>query len=258
MRVPKFKKSKNKPKSKSPIERSHRLLLSSLRFYWQYRDSLLPVVLLVVVVNLVLGVGVGNESKALAQSLWFVFASCSLIWIVRHARDAHSSTSLSKAIYLGSAPAIKFLLVLMVLSAASIPFSIGLFLYAVISSITAGGASLLEQGIGVGLWSLFAAASLYLISRLLMSLIIVTLPEVQPTAAMRLSWRLSRGRVLSICGRLVVFALYSILIAIIPSIILSWLGLSANILQIVAQATAGLIVVPTLYIYSFKIYQQLQ
>jgi hypothetical protein len=252
----KFEKKPKHAKVKV-LPSAHKLLLQSIKFYRNHWRTLLPVLALAATINWLLRLP-GDASAALYQVVWFLFTTSAIIWTIRHSRSAHTKIKLGQAYFTGTAPALKLFLVFSALSLASIPFSIGLFLYSAVGVVSGEAASIGEQAIGIGLWVAFGMVSLYLIARLMFAPLIASLPDMGPTRSLSISWKLSRGNALSLSTKLVVALIYSLLLILVALLVMSFVGLGSGISQLLIEIIIGVLIVPLLLIYLFETYQYLK
>lgn len=242
-----------KPSPKS-LSSSHALLKAAIILLKRNYKYLTGVILVGIAVYGVLSWGVNSDARATVLSLWSGFYSCALIWAIRHA--GAKTPKVSAAYYQGTAPVLKFYLVFLVIALSSLPLSLGLWLYTSLSYLAAGSSWLAEViGLVIGLG--LAALSLWLLTRLSLALIIVTLPQIRPVGALKLSWRLGRGYGLKLSLRLGVFFGYTLILILLLSGLLGALKLEPVYLQLGLEASALLIIMPLLYAYLMQIYRQL-
>ncbi len=131
------------------------------------------------------GNSAATEVGSLYQTVILILASLAFVWLFRHTNDdSDKKLTVRQPFYEGMAPLVPFLLVLCVVGLQLIPMVAGLGL---LSTVLSNGlaVTLLEQV----LWSLLALSltllTFYMISSSLFALIIVTLPDTTPMAALR-------------------------------------------------------------------------
>ena len=236
------------------ITGAHRLLADSLRFMNAYRNVLAKVMVVAAIINIIINLGLSSEAAGLYQSIWFVIISCAVIWTIRHLEDRQVKVTLARAYYTGTAPTLRFFLTLILVALATLPFSIGAFIYSVVSAVISGS-TIIEQILAGMLWLALGLASLLLLARTAFSLLIVTLPEIRPIQSLKISWQLVRGKANVIVGRLAVASFYLGLISILVIVGISYLPLSEAIGNSIVSLLGTVFVLPLAYIYLFKLYQ---
>lgn len=246
---------KTKPKLKLPGV--HRQLKYSINFIYTYKKLILGTSVLAVVVNLILRLG-GGEAVVFYQSVWFVLALSALVWAVRHAGDKRTNPTVRKAYYNGTAPFLKLILVIFVLSLVTIPFSVGAFLYSAVGLVTAASNSWWEQAIGIGLWSIFAASSLVLLMRLIFAIPIVSLPDVWPVQSLRMSWHLSKGKTGALVGRVLLLIFYTVALVALLGYVLNLTPLNESWQQGLVDVFSIGFVLPLYVVYTFGFYNNLK
>ncbi len=246
-----------KTKTQPKLPGTHRQLKDSIKFIYTYKRPILGTSLLAVVVNFILRIG-GGEAMVFYQSIWFVLALSALVWAVRHAGDKRTSPTVRKAYYNGTAPFLKLILVIFVLSLVTIPFSVGAFLYSAVGLVTAASNSWWEQAIGIGLWSVFAAASLVLLVRLIFAILVVSLPEVWPVQALRMSWALSKGKTGALAARVLLIIFYTVVLVASLSFLLNLAQINESWQQGLVDAISIGFVLPMYVAYTFGFYNNLK
>lgn len=236
------------------ISGGHKLLATSYRllsFNWRF---LAKVIAIVLIVNLVLRFASSGNTASLYQGVWFGFASCALIWSLRHHQA--KKLRLSQAFWTGTAPALKFFIIVSLVGLVSLPFSIGSFVFSTINYLAAGTSpvALIVAG---GIWIVLGILSLLLLARLVPALIVVTLPEIGPGAALKTSWRLSKGQTFVVAARLLVLFVYIIAALLLFSLVAGQLPLSDNLAQGLTEIFGVGLVLPLLYAFIFSLYKEL-
>lgn len=247
-------KAQKKPKPSARLSGGHQLLRQSLRLLKFNRRLMVQVVLVVVIVNWIISFASSGATASLYQGVWFGFASCALIWAIRHHQV--KKASLGQAFWVGTAPALKFFVVVSLIGLISLPFSIGSFIFSTINYLAAG-TSPVALAIAAAVWLLLGVLSLLLLARLVPALVIVTLPEVRPLAAIRASWRLARGRTLVVAARLLVMFGYVILALLLISLGLGQLPLGQGLIQALTTLVGVGLVMPLVYAFIFNLYKEL-
>jgi hypothetical protein len=135
---------------------------------------------------------VANQVGGVYQSILLVGVSLVVIWALR---QAHAGTKfrIKEAFYKSFYPLIPFLLVVLVLGLQILPIVAANMLYNVI--IVNGVATTApEQFAWVALLALLVVWSLYMLTSSILSIYIVTLPDMQPIRALRSARELVRHR----------------------------------------------------------------
>lgn len=233
---------------------AHRLLIDSLRFLRTHLKVIAKVTALAAAVNILIDLGLSSEAVGLYQSIWFVIISCATIWTIRHAEDKQTTVSLTRAYYTGTAPALKFFLTLILVALATLPFSIGAFVYSVVTAVAAGS-SVVEQVLAGGLWLALGFASLLLLARIAFALLIVTLPDIRPLQSLRISWQVVKGKANFVVSRLAILFFYIGVVSILVIVGTSFLPLSITIGNAFISVLGSMIALPLAYIYLFKLYK---
>lgn len=242
---------------KQKLPGAHRQLVQSFKFLIEYRGLILGTSFVAVVVNLLLRLS-GAEMAVFYQSIWFVLVLAALVWAVRHAGDKKTNTSIKKAYYNGTAPFLKLILVIFVLSLVTIPLAVGTFLYSAIGLVTAGSGAWWEQAIAIGLWSIFASASLVLLTRLIFAIPIVSLPDTWPVQSLRISWQISKGKTGALVARVLLLVLGSVILIALLSFLLDLASISQGWLQGFIDVISIGFVLPFYVIYIFGFYNNLK
>lgn len=246
-----------KTKTKPKLPGMHRQLIDSIKFIYAHKKLILGISLLAIIVNFILRFGAG-ETMIFYQSVWFVLALSALVWAVRHAGDKTTNPTIRKAFYSGTAPFLKLILVIFVLSLATVPFSVGAFLYSAVGLVTAASSSWWEQAIAIGLWSVFAAASLVLLVRLIFAILVVSLPDVWPVQSLRFSWRMSKGKTGRLVVRLLLLIFYTVVLIATLSFLLNLAGLNESWQQSLIDVFSIGFVLPLYVVYTFGFYNNLK
>lgn len=240
-------------KSTPKLVGTYKLLASSLRFWRHYWRILGLVGLVAASVNLLLGLLLSAPVSSVYKGLWFGFVSCSYIWTLRHA-GTNININARNSYWQGTAPVLKFYIALAILALAFIPFSIGAFVYLALRTVISN--SFWSQTAASLLWLGLALISLMLLARLISVIMLVTLPDIAPLTALRLSWRASKKRTGAILVRVVLFFVYLAPVLAAAGFILVKLG-SSGLGQILAAVFGYVLLAPLGYIYLFKLYQEL-
>lgn len=245
---------KASPKPSRGLTGAHRLIQQSWRLLNFNRRRMAMVLLVLLVVNWAIRFASSGATSSLYQGVWYGFASCSLIWAIRHHQEKKLKTA---AIYwVGTAPALKFFIVISIVGLVSLPFSIGAFVFSTVNYLSAGTSPLALLLAGGG-WVALSILSLLLLARLLPALIVATLPDVGPFTALRLSWRLTKKQTFVVAARLLVLFIYTAAILFLVTLAFSALKLSQNIIQIGTEVVGLGFLLPLFFAYIFLIYKEL-
>ena len=241
-----------------PLKSSgHKLLKQSVGFIRSNWRLLGGVVLVAVIIYLAIGLLSTGEANTLYKGMWFVFVSTSLIWTLRHSQpNTKHRPSVNQAYWTGSASALKLLIILSLIALLSLPFSIGAFIFSTVNFLAVD--SVTADLIASGVWLAFGFLTLVLLARLLMALIIASLPNIIPWRAITLSWQLTRGRTLAVSRRLVVVIAYSLILVLALSLLLSSLPIPLWLVQVKIDLLIFGVIVPFFYVYLWLLYQELQ
>lgn len=193
-----------------------------------------------------------SGSQGIYQVLLLVMSALSLIWLFRQ-QQAGNKVTYKQALYRGMYPLVPFMLLFYLLLLELLPAIIGNFLYsAVISNGIAVGA--VEQFI----WLLFYLVSLlfsfYLVSSSIMSLFIVTLPEMTPMIALRKAKELVTFRRFAVFRKttfLIVFSAAVFFVTVLPLLFVS--AIAAQIMLFVMS----ILIIPFCVAYLFVLYREL-
>lgn len=247
---------KNKIKvERKQISGAFKLIGQSLRLIKANFKSLGKIVLISVFVSSMLQLLLTSDVSSLYQSLWFVFSSCALIWVIRHFSDKQVKLTARGAYYDGTAPALKYFLVTCIVAISTLPFSLGIFIFLTVSNLALGALGpIIIAGV---VWALLALASVVLLSRWIFALPIVTLPQMRPIESLRISWALTKGQVRSIIVRLGIVLLLMAVLAAVAVVLISVASLSNTVGLMVLGVLSNGIAVPFFYTYLFQLYHEL-
>lgn len=164
----------------------------------------------------------GSSSASVLQSILFIIESLVIIWALRQLLSG-KSVGVKESYYSSMYPLIPFVVVLFVIILQLLPLSFGTVivnavLTSAVSSLTV--ATWLSWIFFIGL----ASWSFYMLSSSIFALYIVTLPNMQPRAALKSAKNLVRKRRLAVILRIVYLPIFLLLVMaaiIIPLIILA-------------------------------------
>lgn len=139
-----------------------------------------------------LGASAGTSQGGAYQSIIVIVVSLSLIWVLRR-EGALAEVRVRDAFYRAMTPLVPFALILCIIALQLAPFLLGAGLYNTAVSNGIADATVVRL-VFLLLFGLLAFWSLYMVSGSIMSMYIVTLPEMTPFAAFRSSRALARRR----------------------------------------------------------------
>ena len=196
---------------------------------------------------------VANSSSTAAGAYQFfeaILISLVAIYLLRQVSvaDAPARPSVKEAFYKGTYPLVPFLLVLLLVGVQFIPFGIGALLY---STVVGGGIAgdVMEQLIFLVIFVVSAVLSIFWLTRSVLALYIVTLPDVKPMEAFHSTKQLVRGRRVSIARKLLFLpvAMFVVAAVIVVPCILIWAPLAQWVFYV--MTLLGLLVVNA-YLYT--------
>jgi hypothetical protein len=182
-----------------------------------------------------------------------------LVWALRM-RSADQSIKIRDALYNAGAPLVAYIIILLVIMLQLTPGVIGIFVFS-----TAQNGSYLQGGVELMLFAaaafLLCCLSVYWLAGSLLSLVIVTLPNMYPFRALSIASNLVVGRRLRLLAHTValIVALFALwVVVLLPTLLIdSWLRLDwLPLVPIMVQALGALsIIYAATYIY--KLYRSL-
>ena len=178
-----------------------------------------------------LGAVTSSSSTAAGAYQFFeaVLISLVAIYLLRQvsATDAPARPSVKEAFYKGAYPLVPFLLLLLLVGVQFFPLGIGALLY---SSVVGGGIAInvVEQLAFLAVFLALAFVSMMWLTRSILALYIVTLPDVKPMEAFRSAKRLVKGRRASIARKMLFlpFAMFFVAAIVVVPAILIWAPLA--------------------------------
>ena len=209
-------------------------------FFWRNGIGPLSGVVAVMALPLSLqGLSSGGEASAYT-SLASLFMGLAVVWSVGRLRR-EQTVSIKSAYYEGTAPIIKYMLVLLVLALQALPFLAAASAY---SLGLAGAASLAEKLVLGALGLLLALPTLYWLPRY--ALAILWVHETQPLAALRASKQLVDGKYWLVLANLLLFTLVCVAALILPTILLAmaYQATGQEIYMIILQLLSTLVLMP--------------
>lgn len=200
--------------------------------------------------------GSGTSAAGAYQFFELVIISLVMIYVLRQLLAESAPTSRMRvklAFYQSTFPLVPFVLVLLLIGVQLLPLGLGATLY----SVVVGG------GIAIGVWqqSIFllillalAALSLFWLTRSVIALYIVTLPDMTPLKAFRSAKPLVQGRRLSVARKLVFLpvVMFVLAAAITVPCILIWAPLARWVFYLLTLI--GLLVA---HAYLYTLYREL-
>lgn len=240
------------PGSRALLGRS----LRDLRAHWKLYLGIVALVALPTnIIETYFAPGAGLQSYL---SLAGLFMNVALLYAIVRIADRGQDFGVRTAYYSGSHAVLRLFIVLLWIALMLVPLGIGSEIYAVgmAGPVTP---SVGEQVLLGVLGLLFALPSLWLLTRFVLSLILVVDHEVRPMRALRLSWRLTAGRFWRVFGRMVLLVLWAILIMLVPLLVFGILYAVLHWLfwLMLLQLTASLIGLPLFALYGFYLYEAL-
>jgi len=140
------------------------------------------------------GNSASSEVGSLYQSLILVVITLAFVWLFRHTTTTtDKDIKIRQPFYEGMTPLVPFLLVMCVVGLQFIPMLAG---FGILSTVLSNSlaSTLIEQILWYGLALLLTLATFYLLSSSVFALVIVTLPDTKPMAALRSARNLVRTR----------------------------------------------------------------
>lgn len=200
------------------------------------------------------GTSAATEVANLYQTIIVIICALAFIWLFRQTYEAKPvKIKVKQPFYEGMAPVIPFLLLLIVIGVQLLPMVIGV---SVFSTVQANGlaVTMIETVLWALLAVLLALLSFYLISASLLSLIIVTLPDMTPMQAYRSAKKVVAFRRWVIMRKLLLFAL---LLAMIFGGILLLFIMTIPVLTEWVMAILSAVALPLVIGSGYKLYRSL-
>lgn len=196
--------------------------------------------------------GSPSEAAGVYQIFFTIFASLALIWALRQIY-AKQTTRIRDAYYKGLYPIAPFVLLLIVICLQLLPMVIATALYQFVVA-TGVAATLLE----VIIWLIVALTgtlvSAYYVSGTVIALLVVTLPDMTPVAALKLARKLTAGRRWTVLRKLLFLPLLLLIIAAV--ILLPLIAIYAPISQLGLLLVSPLLLAVSLS-YMYALYREL-
>lgn len=195
---------------------------------------------------------VTSPEAGVYQSILLLIGSLAIIWAVRQL-SAGKDIRIRDAYYKGMYPLVPYTLVTLVIALQLLPAIIGAWLFGV---VVANGiaVSMLEQGLWLAVFFVFASASIYMLCSSLFALFIVSLPDMTPMRALRSARGIVRYRRISIVGRMVILLLFVAVtyIAVMVPVIMFVAVLAPIVFYVTTVMITGLSIT-----YMYIIYREL-
>lgn len=195
-----------------------------------------------------------SEVASLYQFAFICIGSLALIWTFRQLQsNAKSVVTMRRAYYLGTAPLVPYVLVIVVILAQLLPALIGTTLYQQVSS-TGLAASSVEMLAWLILLLATLVLSLYMLCSSVFALYIVTLPDMTPLTALRSARELVKHRRL-VVARKILFA--PAVLAIVAAVLFMPLLVFATGLAEVFFFVYGVLCLAVINGYMYRLYRSL-
>ncbi len=247
---------KAKKANKPTMIGAHALLVQSIRIIRLNLGIIIKLAILSTIINVAISVLLKDDLANVYQGLWFTFYSCAILWVNRRIVHGNSNINLREALYDGTSPMLKFLLVSFYVMLCTAPFSLGTFIFLNVNRLALGSIfAIIVAGIILLLLSL---ATIILISRSIFALIVVTLPKIRPMQSLKISWALTKGRSKQIFARLGVVIVYASIIAGVFALLISLTYLSITTALVLLGILINLFITPIFYTYLYQVYRELE
>ncbi len=166
----------------------------------------------------------GSAAGSTLEGVLVIIESLVIIWALRHLL-AGKKIGIKQAYYDSSGPLIPFMIVVFVIILQLIPLAIGSLIFNSVTSVSQSGLAATISGL---IFFLLGAWTVYMVSGSILALYIVTLPQMQPLAALRSSHSLVRFRRWTLLRRMLFLPLFivaAMAVLVIPSIMIApWLA----------------------------------
>jgi hypothetical protein len=196
-----------------------------------------------------------SGAASVYQFLLILIASLAAIWALRQYRTdaAVSSLSLRDSLYKSMHPFVPFVLVLLVVALTLLPMLLSASLY---SAVLSGGVTRtgLEQFVFLMIFLIGVAVTVWLLTRWLFGIYIVTLEDMRPVRALKESVKLVRGHQLAVI-RKVLFLLVALVV--ISMVVLVPVIMFATPLALPLFFVLGLVALPLTHSYLYELYREL-
>lgn len=227
---------------------------------WRTHWKIFTLVVLVVALPTALGALSADLAADPSWSAYTSFAAlimnCALVYTALAVARGHAP-KLRQAYYGGTARLVAFIVVTFWLALCLIPFLAGSLV------LTEGLAVAVSAG---EMWLLSLAAillslpSLLLLSRFVFGLFTIQAPETTPIAALRQSWRLTKGNTWNLAGRIVLLVVAAVILLALPTVGLVFLAqkTSSPAWLALLQLLSAIIILPFAVLYLDYLYERMK
>jgi hypothetical protein len=244
-------------------KRAHGLVVETIRTLRSHLKPLLMIICLVALPSTFISTYLANDPSgstpaasgiSVYLSMATLLLNLALIWAAGR-MERGESIGLGSAYYQGTASLVRFLLVALAITAACLPAAFGVLLYqygSVSATAAVSGGELVLLGV---LAALFILPAVILLSRFIFALDIVVDSDARPVAALRASWKLTRGKTRRVLGALVKLMLV-FLVVVVP--IATGLAFTQSVTLIaILDFFVLLLLLPFMNVYMYKLYRSL-
>lgn len=244
------------------MPKTRTLLKHSLVQMWGMRRSLVPIILMVMIPVLALNIVTSNEQTlGTYGSFATLIMNIAVIYTVIKLKTGSKQVGLADAYYGGTTRFVAFMCVVALLAVQLLPALLGGLIYVSGSTGATVGLGPVEMALLGGIWMLFALPTFRWLTRSIFALYLVQDPKVRPVHAVRASSRLVRGKSLQVFGKILIGAVFMLVVLIIPSLAISTLPDTASLVSKVAtsllQIFSALILLPFASVYGYNILEAL-
>ena len=228
-------------------------LKKSVAYWWKSLMPLSGVTAVLAVPLSLLSLSSGGEASAYA-SLASLLMGLAVIWSVHQLRKKRP-VGLKTAYYEGTAPIVKYTLVLLLLALQALPLLAALSIY---SLGLAGAASLAEKLVLAAVGLLLALPTLYWLPRYALSVLWVH-ESAGPLEALRASKQLVTGKYWVVLANLALLVLASVLALLLPTVLLAtaYQATGQEIYMVILQLLSTMIILPFGVIFLSQLRQDL-
>ncbi len=255
--------SKNPKSGLRRLSSGWQLYLTSLRAYfadWRLYTKVLAIVAIPTDLLSLSQSLSANSSFTDYTSMAAIVMNVASLWTIIRRREGGLSSTLAEAYYDGNVALIRYLLVSVLIVLMLIPLALGLALYGA-SLYVPGAAPLSPVGLLIAAAAiLLALPTFYMLIRFGFAPIIVVRDGLRPVASLRRSWRVTRGHLWGVAGRLlllIVFLAITSIPATIVTVVFSLFGQS-NLATVSFEILATLTALPILNLYQLELYRELE
>jgi hypothetical protein len=201
----------------------------------------------------VAGSGAGTEIGSLYQTIILLITALASIWLFRQTTASKQTVQVRDPFYRGMTPLIPFLLIAFVIGLELLPMLGGISLFSMVQN-NGLAATTAETLVWALLGFSLAMVTFYLLSSTIFALIIVTLPNMRPVAALRGARKLTAFRRWLIMRKL----FWVVLLTVVSffSLLLVTVWLAPILAEWVALAMGGCVVI-FMSGFGYKLYRAL-